>query len=175
MIRGGKGGAKTLTGIKFEVRADFLNQVKKLPGYSVDGHAILYKKKEIARSYRKHKLYKFLESQGVSHTKILSKQLLPDEALLVETTRTAYIIEMKTQETSGSVDEKLQTCDFKKKQYKKLFAPLKYKVEYMYVLDDWFKKPAYKDVLNYVESVGCSYYFNTLPLTAISFPKPLKK
>jgi hypothetical protein len=45
-----------------------------------------------------------------------------------------YIIEIKYQETAGSVDEKLQTCDFKKKQYERLLRPLKLIVEYCYVL-----------------------------------------
>jgi hypothetical protein len=42
---------------------------------------------------------------------------------------------------AGSVDEKLQTCDFKRKQYLKLVQPLGIKVEYVYVLNDWFKQP----------------------------------
>ena len=44
------------------------------------------------------------------------------------------IIEIKYQEVAGSVDEKLQTCDFKKKQYERLLRPLKLIVEYCYVL-----------------------------------------
>lgn len=41
--------------------------------------------------------------------------------------------------SSGSVDEKLQTCDFKRKQYLKMVHSLGLKVEYVYVLNDWFK------------------------------------
>jgi hypothetical protein len=50
-------------------------------------------------------------------------------------------IEVKYQQVAGSVDEKLQTCDFKLKQYLKLVASLGIKVEYVYVLNNWFKKP----------------------------------
>lgn len=73
----------------------------------------------------------------------------------------------KYQARSGSVDEKLQTCDFKKKQYTKLFKPLNIKVEYYYVLNDWFRKPEYEDVFEYIESVGCKYFIEELPLDEI--------
>ena len=71
---------------------------------------------------------------------------------------------------AGSVDEKLQTCDFKKKQYKKLLSQINIDVEYIYLLSDWFKKPEYKDVLDYIISVGCSYYFNYIPLDKLNLP-----
>ena len=40
-------------------------------------------------------------------------------------------------------------------------------------LCDWFKKPEYRDVLDYIISIeGCSYYFNYLPLQKIGLPVP---
>ena len=39
-----------------------------------------------------------------------------------------------------------------KKQYKRLLAPLKFEVEYIYILNNWFKKPEYRDVLAYIHS-----------------------
>ena len=82
------------------------------------------------------------------------------------------IIEVKHQEVKGSVDEKLQTCDFKKKQYIKLFSELNYKVEYIYILSDWFRKECYKDVRDYIISVGCHYYYNYIPLQELGLPVP---
>ena len=117
-------------------------------------------------------LYKFLESRGVDYRKHLSKKLLPDEALYVVVNNTLYIIEMKFQKVAGSVDEKLQTCDFKRKQYAKLMAPLNIEVEYIYILSDWFKASQYKDVLDYIISVGCQYYFKYLPLQKLGLPVP---
>jgi len=134
-----------------------------------------YLNKEVARSYRKYGLYKYLESQGIDYKEIISKKLLPDEALYVIINNTLFVIEMKYQEGVGSVDEKLQTCDFKKKQYKKLMAPLNIEVEYIYVLSDWFRKPEYKDVLDYIISVGCQYYFQYLPLQKLGLPVPSSK
>jgi len=84
-----------------------------------------------------------------------------------------HIIEIKFQEGSGSTDEKLQTCDFKIRQYRKLFSRLNFEVKYIYILNEWFQKPGYKDVLDYIISVaGCSYYFNYLPLQKIGLPVP---
>ena len=45
-------------------------------------------------------------------------------------------------------------------------------VEYVYILSDWFRNPGYKDVLDYIISVGCHYYFNYLPLKKLGLPVP---
>jgi len=172
MKKKGFGGGNTITGLKFERGRDILSILRNAKGYSVKGNVIFYLGKEVARSYRKYSLYKYLESQGVDYKKIISKRLLPDEAWYVIVKNTLFVIEMKYQEVTGSVDEKLQTCDFKKKQYKKLMAPLNIEVEYIYILSDWFRKLEYKDVLDYVISVGCQYYFQYLPLQKLGLPVP---
>ena len=83
-----------------------------------------------------------------------------------------YIIECKHQQVSGSVDEKIQTCDFKRKEYMKLLAPANIDVEYIYILDDWFRDPKYKDQLDYIISVHCQYYFQYVPLKKLGLPVP---
>lgn len=171
----GIGGGNTITGLNFERERDILSILDKTRGYSVKGNKIYYIGKEVARSYGKQGLYKFLQSRKVDWRKYVSKRLLPDEALYVIVNNTLFIIEMKFQKVSGSVDEKLQTCDFKKKQYRKLMAPLNIEVEYIYILNDWFKKSEYKDTLDYVISVGCQYYFNYLPLQKLGLPVPRVK
>jgi hypothetical protein len=65
----------------------------------------------------------------------------------------------------------LQTCDFKRKQYVKLVHQIGLKVEYVYVLNDWFKHPRYKDVLDYIHAMGCHYKFNELPLAWLGLPQ----
>lgn len=168
----GTGGGNTITGLNFEKGRDILEILKKAKDYSVKGSVIYYRDKEVARSYRKQGLYKLLAENKVDWRKLVSKRLFPDEALYVLVNNTLFIIEMKFQKVAGSVDEKLQTCDFKKKQYRKLMAPLNIDVEYIYILNDWFKNPAYKDTLDYVISVGCQYYFNYLPLQKLGLPVP---
>jgi hypothetical protein len=124
-------------------------------------------------SFKKHELYRFLEKQGINYLDYISRKILPDDAIFVLANNTLFVIEIKFQEVAGSTDEKLQTCDFKIKQYRKLLSSLNIDVEYIYILNDWFKKPEYKDVLDYIISVrGCSFYFNYLPLKKIGLPVP---
>jgi len=172
MIDKGKGGGSTITGLNFEKESDILELLKKQKDYTVKNNGIFYKGKEVAQSYRKNALYRYLKSKGIDYKKYLSKKLLPDEALYVIVNNTLFIIEMKFQKVSGSVDEKLQTCDFKRKQYAKLMAPLNIEVEYIYILSEWFRSSAYKDVLDYIISVGCQYYFKYLPLQKLGLPVP---
>lgn len=170
MIKGGKGGGNTAAGLNFEKEKDILSLLSKTDGYEVKNNIILFQGEEVARNYRKYDLYRYLQSRGVDYKKYLSKRLVPDDAIYIIANNTLFIIEFKSQQGGGSVDEKLQTCDFKKKQYHKLMAPLNIEVEYVYILKDWFRKPAYKDTLDYVISVRCQYYFNYLPLQKLGLP-----
>lgn len=161
------GGARTNhNGLAFEGRTDLLEALNQHPDFTVDGNQVLRDGEVVAHYFEKHSLYaRFLRPKGIDYTKILSKKLLPDGALLVGDTM--YIIEKKYQAGSGSVDEKLQTCDFKKKQYVRLFSPLNLKVEYYYVLNDWFNKSEYYDVFTYIKDVGCKYFIEELPFKEI--------
>ena len=104
MKKGGIGGGNTITGITFEKERDVLAIIDKIQGYSVMGSVISFEGKEVARSYKKHDLYRFLQEKGIDYSEIISKKLLPDEALYVIVNNTLFIIEMKSQETAGSVD-----------------------------------------------------------------------
>ena len=175
MIKSGKGGYNTTTGLRFERKVNFLTLIEQVPGYtlrpsSIAGTDIVFDNKVCATCFKKHEFYKFLESEGIEWRKLISKKLLPDDAILVILRETMFIIEVKYQEVQGSVDEKLQTCDFKRKQYVKLVSPLDLKVEYVYILNDWFKQTGYKDVLDYIHSVNCHYKFNELPLAWLGLP-----
>lgn len=172
MIEKGKGGGNTKTGLVFEKKIDILTLLQSKKGYEVKKNIVYYNGEEVAKSFKKYALYRFLKTQGVDYTKILSKRLEPDEALYVVINNTLFVIEMKFQKVGGSVDEKLQTCDFKRKHYAKLMAPLNIEVEYIYILSDWFRKPQYKDVCDYIISVGCQYYFEYLPLQKLGLPVP---
>ena len=175
MINKGRGGGNTITGLNFEKRCDIATLIKKVNGYSVKDNIIYFNREEVARSYKKHSLYDYLKSRKIDYKKFVSKKLLPDEAIYVICNNTLFIIEIKFQKVGGSVDEKLQTCDFKRKQYCKLMAPLNIEVEYIYILNDWFRKPEYKDTLDYIISVGCQYYFHYLPLQKLGLPMPVTK
>jgi len=152
---------------------DFLTFIKKQKNYTVKKNTIFYNGKKVALSFKKYGLYKYLDENEIDYRKFISKRLLPDDAIFVIINNTMFILEIKFQEVAGSTDEKLQTCDFKIKQYRKLLSRLNVEVQYIYILNDWFKKPVYKDVLDYIISIdGCSYYFNYLPLQKIGLPVP---
>lgn len=177
MKKGGVGGAKTQTGLIFERRVSLRSIFESLPGYSVQptdgsGRLLYYGNDLVAKLFEKHAFYEFLTEEGIDWRSILSKKLLPDDALLVVVRETLFVVEVKFQQVPGSVDEKLQTCDFKRKQYVKLTHSLNLKVEYVYVLNDWFKDPRYKDTLDYIHSVNCHYLFNEIPLSWLGLPVP---
>jgi hypothetical protein len=176
MKKGGIGGANTKTGLAYEGKVDFLTFIKSQKNYSVKENKIFYKEKSVGFSFKKYELYKYLEKQGINYKDFISARILPDDAIYVITNNTFFVLEIKFQCVSGSTDEKLQTCDFKIKQYRKLLARLNVEVEYIYILNSWFEKPEYKDVLDYIISVkGCSYYFHYLPLQKIGLSVPNKE
>ena len=173
MIRNGKGGGNTRTGLVFEGKVDLSTFLAQQPHYTVEKDKVYYDEKLVARVFKKHSFYKiFLNELNIDWRKYLSKQLLPDDCIFVLLNNVLYIIECKFQSVEGSVDEKLQTCDFKKKQYKKLMSVANIDVQYTYLLGEWFKNPKYKDVLDYIISVGCEYYFEYIPLNKLGLPVP---
>ena len=113
MIFGGKGGGNTKTGLIFEGKtdlSDFLNEQK---GYKVENGNVFYEEELVGRIFKKYSFYKFLEELNIDWKKLISKRLLPDDSIFVIIANTLFIIECKFQQVAGSVDEKLQTCDFK--------------------------------------------------------------
>lgn len=172
MIKNGKGGGNTKTGLVFEGKTDLATFLDSQNGYKVIDDIVLYDGKEVARIFKKHGFYSYLKEIGIDWSKIISKKLLPDNSIYVIINNTLFIIECKYQQVNGSVDEKLQTCDFKRKQYQKLMSQVNIDVEYIYLLSDWFKNPKYKDVLDYIISMNCQYYFEYIPLTKFGLPVP---
>ena len=173
MKKGGIGGANTKTGLLYEGHVDLMTFISTKKGYSIKDHCVFYNGEEVAKTFKKFELYSYLEKKGIDYKKYISKRLLPDDSIFVIVNNTFFILEIKHQEVAGSTDEKLQTCDFKIKQYRKLLSTLNVEVQFIYILNDWFKKTEYKDVLDYIISInGCSYYFDYLPLHKIGLPVP---
>lgn len=176
MIENGTGGSRTQTGLRFEQRTDIKQLFEQVNGYELipsnnkTGYEIRFQGDLLAYCFKKHELYRFLEQEPyvIDWKNYLSKQLEPDNALLVG--NTLYIIEVKFQQVSGSVDEKLQTCDFKREQYSKLVRSLNWRVEYVYVLNDWFQQSQYQDTLDYIRAVNCHYFFNEISLEWLGLP-----
>ena len=74
-------------------------------------------------------------------------------------TKQLFVYEKKYQQTPGSADEKIQTCGFKIRQYKKLGKAMgANEIKYIYLLSSWFSQPCYKDALDYIKEVpDCDY------------------
>ena len=173
MKKGGVGGGNTVTGLKFEKQVNILTKIAQLPGYTIKDNEIYYRGKYLASCYPQHSLYsKFLNSKGINYLDYISKKYLPDEAVYVPSCNTLYIIEMKFQSGGGSVDEKPQTADFKRKVYLKLTAKLKLNIEYCLVLSEYFNNSKFDDVFEYIKDVKCHYFFSELPLSWLGFPEP---
>lgn len=132
----------TTTGLIFEEKANI-----KCPNGAID--------------LTKTKLYSYLASQGVDWKDYISRKLLPDNAFYFKEDNEVIIYEKKFQQTEGSADEKPQTCAFKIREFRKLLSSIGVdKVSYIYVFNDWFDKPRYKDMLEYIKLVdGCDYFF----------------
>ncbi len=182
MKEGGLGGANTLSGLHFEGRVDLINSFKNLKGYRVEEkgdsdkwYELYFNNKLVAEIYKKHSFYKvFLKKYNIDWTKYLSSQLLPDQALFVIQTNRLFIVEMKFQQGAGSVDEKLQTCEYKRQQYQKLVMETEVKVEYCYILSSWFNQTKYKDVKEFIKLAGCDYFIENLPFKILGIPEPEK-
>lgn len=173
MKKGGIGGARTQTWLRFEARRSFEDALNNIEGYKIDNNRhIFFNGQKVAEIYQKNSLYKnLLEPKWINYKDFISKKLLPDNAIFVIANNTLFVVEIKYQEVAWSVDEKLQTCDFKKKQYERLVKPLNLQVQFCYVLSEWFMKPEYRDVLNYIQAVGCKYFFWELPLDYLWLPE----
>ena len=114
---------------------------------------------QVGLDVSKHKMYTFLKEQGINWKNLISKKLLPDAAFWNPVTQELSVYEKKFQSVAGSTDEKPPTCAFKILQFKKIGRAIgAKKVTYTYIFNNWFSKPEYKDMLEYIQSVeGCNY------------------
>ncbi len=164
------GGAKTnLNGLLFEERTCLIEALKNHEEIHVNEKKQIILNGEVIGYYtEKHKFYKdFLKPFGIDYKDILSKKILPDSVFVNTKNKTVYIIEKKYQSGPGSVDEKLQTGPYKKRMFNKLCTNTGYKVEYYYLLNDWFSKDVYRDTKEYLLESGCNFYTNQIPLYAL--------
>ena len=98
----------------------------------------------------------FLEKNNIFWQDRISRELRPTEAIFVRGNDTVFIIVKRTQNKSGSTDEKLGACDFKRQQYEKLLQG-KCNVKIIYLLGSWFGEEKYNDLLNHILNSGCDY------------------
>lgn len=159
------GGALTNAhGLYFE-QTTSLNEALVTHGYRVTSEGKVCNLKGVVMGYSKSKrdFIKFLAYNKID-LNVNSDTLLPDDAFINTHNKVVYIIEKKFQSVSGSVDEKLQTCLYKKQQYYKLVSQIRFEVAYTYVFNNWFHQHKYRDVLDFINNMGCYYFFDEIPL-----------
>ncbi|MDE6914410.1 MAG: hypothetical protein K2P35_12070 [Lachnospiraceae bacterium] len=163
------GGFRTnQNGLLFE-QTTSLNLALINAGFDINQYDVYRNGEFIGRSINKIAFSNvFLQEHGINYLDYNSKRWEPDEAFINELNHTVYIIEKKFQSQGGSVDEKLATFPFKILEYQKLLAPINYNVQYIYLLSSkWFNTPKYQDYYDYMKALGCPYYFDVLPLSAL--------
>jgi hypothetical protein len=162
------GGGKTtnLNGLSFEEKTCIKQMLKTNKQIEINEKNQIFFNGNIIGFYtEKHKFYNdFLKPLGINYKDILSKKLLPDGVFVNIRDKKIFIVEKKFQIREGSVDEKLQTGVFKKKMFSKLCDKTGYKVEYFYLLNNWFKKDVYRDVKEYLVENGCGVFIDKIPL-----------
>tara|TARA_B100001559_G_C16501244_1_gene623459 strand:- start:4385 stop:5059 length:675 start_codon:yes stop_codon:yes gene_type:complete len=84
-----------------------------------------------------------------------SKQ--PDDCLINEESKTINLLECKSQQTTGSVAEKLQTATKKIRNLKRRFPG--WNINYFYILDPYFKKKAKAEIADLDED-GIPYIWS---------------
>jgi hypothetical protein len=167
VIKGGKGGANTnKTGLAFEKRTSLEDALIRAD-FRIDNFKVFSEEQLLGELAPKSRLYKYLESNFENWESPLSAKLLPDDALFTLKSSRLHIIEKKWQEVSGSVDEKLQTCGFKIRQYNRLIEGTGLELKFTYLLNDWFTHTRYTDVLNYIQDSGAHYHFESVPLAEL--------
>lgn len=170
------GGAKTnQNGLQFERETNLKKAlenkrfvVKSISKYISE---VYLKDKKIGIVISKNGFYQHFdllkkENQEPIWKKYISKKLYPDDAFINFIDETLYIIEKKYQGGGGSVDEKLQTFQFKIYEFKK-FLPIMTGIEsikYYYVTNDFFDNEKYKDIKEYIKLNGSDIFIKVIPL-----------
>lgn len=161
----GAGGAQTnINGINFEQDIYLYNWIEK-SGYQLISQGQATDRTQLFKIYKNNEFYGWYGRQGKiyvalmemfpakltnEHIKnILSKKIHPDAFILSKKNLKLTIFEKKWQQSSGSVDEKIQTAPFKLEMFNKLLRGLKLEISYQYILSGWFKNEEYRNVKEY--------------------------
>ena len=164
----GAGGAKTnLNGINFEEKT-YLGEWIIKEGYELKQIMNSTSRTQLFEVYKGNKHIAYYGRQGKVYDAlklvfpnkinneyiktVLSKKINPDAFILNIKTKKLIIFEKKWQQTSGSVDEKIQTAPFKLEMFEKLTRNLNISVMYQYILSKWFNQDAYRNVKEYYEN-----------------------
>lgn len=168
------GGAQTnKNGLKFEEETSLKDAFEK-EGFVLNSinkkiHNVYYEEKQIGVVLKKNGFYEYFKLlKKINKIPVwknyISKKLYPDEIFLNFKDKTLYIIEKKYQKGNGSVDEKLQTFQFKIYEFEK-FTPILNdvdKIKYYYLTNDFYHTEKYKDLREYIKLNGSDIFENVI-------------
>ena len=153
----GAGGANTnANGLSYESNTNLATEYvlitpdTETPNISSHSYIKFKDSEKVFICANKRDLYKIMSDMNELNTSLspASGCKFPDEAYINMDDKHVYIIEKKFQQCSGSVDEKIQTGQFKQYHYRKMFP--NFQVSYIYCLSNWFKRQDYTSVLEYL-------------------------
>jgi hypothetical protein len=164
----------TLSGLSFQYNSNLRKALESSEEFKVIGDRVY----EVATGnllgvlVEGGKLIAYLRRGGINYRHYVQKKKYPDSAIILfdkgGRPYSLLIFENKSQKTGGSADEKIVTGPYKRKFYTKLVSELEIKVEYIYILSDWFKN-GYEDELAYLRDENIQYYFNEIAANKV-FP-----
>ena len=150
----GAGGSNTNgNGLPYEIKTDLSTHFKNLENGKIKFNEF---DKEFIRCSKGELFYK-LKNDVDYNVKKGHGCKSPDECYIDEENKIVFDIEKKFQQVNGSVCEKIQTADFKRKNISKVLGN-KYKIVYIYCLSDWFKDNC-KAELEYLEEIGVPVFW----------------
>lgn len=183
MKKGGVGGANTnASGLPYEdkVAEELRNELTQNGFREIESLRKQDKEKVKLEVYKKsdHQIeiafknafYKeFIEELGIDYKNLFSARLIPDIVLINKQKKKVTIIEVKNQTGSGSVLEKLQTCDYKYYYYSKLLAKHNYQIQIVWRLGKYFQdnSKSLQSVYEYMLMKNSIYYFEKIPIEII--------
>lgn len=155
-----------LNGKTFEISNNIpkiLNIKRHIIPFSKNPHDVYYRfrnKRDIYKIFKNESLYRYMKRIGQYNRSYRLNH--PDEAILNEYNRTLVLIEKKCQMVSGSVDEKIGLGHVKLLNFNKMYK--NYDITYIYLLNEWYRKPKYRLEQEYYENFSNIHLlFNTDP------------
>lgn len=163
----GAGGANTnKSGKSFEIKTElkkFWNNIENnIISFSQRDRTYLY-------SHQSH-FRKWMSSKGYicDNPSFGNGCKNPDEVYIDEENKIVFWIEKKNQNVSGSVAEKLQTADFKRRNLMKNYPG--WTIEYIFLLGgDHMKRENIKPELDYLDEIDVKYFFSDQLESLISY------
>jgi hypothetical protein len=165
-VSGGKGGGNTKSGKDFEDRLSLAKLLQE-EGYdlidAVQGVLEVRRdSKNVGFLTKKRGFYRWLDHAGITRSK-RAWEFEPDAVFVNSQTRTVHILEMKTQSTGGSVDEKLFGVSYRVKYYESYFENTAWRSKLHYVLagSEFYEKKdtKYSELFKYILDCEAGYSF----------------